>query len=310
MRDPQASNDGIIIVGGFVGELIISFTCLLDYILASPQNQNFQFSVDQVEQYLVDLFTSEENQLPDRAVVIHLAKQLSEIASHEVTDSEEAALITRQPQNMDDFGLRFLFEIQKDLVLSPDVIEVLYKAICKLAMRPPKELVAIPEVTDDMDAAKKDEVNEQIEQAKADNEVIEKDNQKVEAIKKKVLIECRGEGVYNPENEKALIKISNFREATLDASGNPVQSARTGNSNVEGQADTSIEQSEQAFSAEKLPLKIPLVKPINENGLQVAVYHNEAPYGLRRFLMEQARKSFKELEKADTTALLNHSSTR
>lgn len=38
VRDPAASNDGVILIGGFVGELIITLTCLLDYILASPQN--------------------------------------------------------------------------------------------------------------------------------------------------------------------------------------------------------------------------------------------------------------------------------
>jgi len=29
-------SDGFCVIGGFVGELIMSFTCLLDYILASP----------------------------------------------------------------------------------------------------------------------------------------------------------------------------------------------------------------------------------------------------------------------------------
>lgn len=38
VRDPAGTDDGIIIIGGFVGELIITFTCLLDYILASPAN--------------------------------------------------------------------------------------------------------------------------------------------------------------------------------------------------------------------------------------------------------------------------------
>lgn len=38
VRDPSASNDGIIIVGGFLGELIVTFTCLTDFILANPQN--------------------------------------------------------------------------------------------------------------------------------------------------------------------------------------------------------------------------------------------------------------------------------
>ena len=36
VRDPNASDDGVIIIGGFIGELIITFTCLSDYILASP----------------------------------------------------------------------------------------------------------------------------------------------------------------------------------------------------------------------------------------------------------------------------------
>jgi len=38
VRDPQSTDDGIILIGGFVGELIISFTCMLEYIMASPQN--------------------------------------------------------------------------------------------------------------------------------------------------------------------------------------------------------------------------------------------------------------------------------
>ena len=38
VRDPVAANDGVILIGGFVGEMILTLTCLLDYILASPQN--------------------------------------------------------------------------------------------------------------------------------------------------------------------------------------------------------------------------------------------------------------------------------
>lgn len=44
VRDPDGRKDGVFLIGGFVGELIITFTCLLDYILANPQNQNFVFS--------------------------------------------------------------------------------------------------------------------------------------------------------------------------------------------------------------------------------------------------------------------------
>jgi hypothetical protein len=38
IRDPEAKRDGILVIGGLIGELIITFTCLLDYILANPQN--------------------------------------------------------------------------------------------------------------------------------------------------------------------------------------------------------------------------------------------------------------------------------
>ena len=38
VRDQEAKKDGVFLIGGFVGELIITFTCLLDYILANPQN--------------------------------------------------------------------------------------------------------------------------------------------------------------------------------------------------------------------------------------------------------------------------------
>lgn len=38
IRDTNANTDGIILIGGLVGELIITFTCMLDFILADPAN--------------------------------------------------------------------------------------------------------------------------------------------------------------------------------------------------------------------------------------------------------------------------------
>lgn len=63
----------------------------------------------------------------------------------------------------------------------------------------------------------------------------------------------------------------------------------------------------QHFSVEKIPLKVPLVNPNSCEGGPVIVYHSEAQYQLRKHLIEQARKTFKELEKAQTNDLLNHS---
>ena len=46
VRDPLASSDGIIIIGGFIGEIIITFTCLLDFICSNPNHQSFTFTAD------------------------------------------------------------------------------------------------------------------------------------------------------------------------------------------------------------------------------------------------------------------------
>ena len=54
----------------------------------------------------------------------------------------------REPENMADFGLAFMFEIQKDLVLSADVIDVMYTAIAKIATQKQLELQPVPEITD------------------------------------------------------------------------------------------------------------------------------------------------------------------
>lgn len=72
VRDPVAANDGVILIGGFVGEMILTLTCLLDYILASPQNQNFVFNFDLIDQFMNDLLGSEDTQFPDSVANLHV----------------------------------------------------------------------------------------------------------------------------------------------------------------------------------------------------------------------------------------------
>jgi len=70
IRDPEAKKDGINVIGGLMGELIITFTCLLDYILANPQNQNFNFTVEAIEAFLKDLLIQEG--FADGSLIVHL----------------------------------------------------------------------------------------------------------------------------------------------------------------------------------------------------------------------------------------------
>jgi len=163
VRDPNGTDDGIIIIGGLIGELIITFTCLLDYILASPQNQNFFFSDESIEQFLNDLFGGDDSQFPDNYCVINLAKSIEELAGEGEVQPEKIAKLARDPANIADFGLGFMFDVQKELVLSTDVIEVLYRAIAKVALKKPRDLIPIPEVPEDADDDAKEELANQTE---------------------------------------------------------------------------------------------------------------------------------------------------
>ena len=75
IRDPEAKRDGMFVIGGFVGELIITFTCLLDYILANPQNTNFMFTTEAIENFLKDLLITEN--FADGCITLHLAQNPS-----------------------------------------------------------------------------------------------------------------------------------------------------------------------------------------------------------------------------------------
>lgn len=126
------------------------------------------------------------------------------------------AKIARDQSNIADFGLSYMLDCQKELVLNPDVIEVIYRAVCKVAMQEPTPLQEIPVIPDDADEDKKDEIGEQIEEVKKKNEDIEKDNAKIARIKNKVQIQGVPDRVYEEEQEKALLKLNNFRDAAAE----------------------------------------------------------------------------------------------
>jgi hypothetical protein len=77
-------------------------------------------------------------QYPDNICTININKSLEDLGQGDNIDGIARAV--RDPENMTDFGLQFLFEIQKDLVLSNDVIEVIYKTISKIASSKPHAL--------------------------------------------------------------------------------------------------------------------------------------------------------------------------
>jgi hypothetical protein len=73
VRDPEANDEGIFLIGGFMAEIMTTFTCLHDYILANPQNQNFHFSSEAIMQYLKNLLVG--NNFPDGAITLHVSEK-------------------------------------------------------------------------------------------------------------------------------------------------------------------------------------------------------------------------------------------
>ena len=132
-----------------------------------------------------------------------------------------------------------------------------------------------------------DEETEAQENAKAANEQTEKDNAAKAVAKIKICTEVReGEAVYDDEPEQALVKLNNFREPNLEQ---PPATARSGDGedpNAEAQASSP----EDTFRPEAIPPKMPMAKCKTDTGIQVALYHSEAAYAVRKLFIEHAKK--------------------
>ena len=234
VKDPAASNDGIIVIGGFIGEIILTFTCLLDFILAQPQNESFQFTTESIEQFLMDLLCADDSHFPDASIVLQLNKAVEEIAGAGNPVSVDTVLkYVKDQSNISDFGLHFMMDVKKDLVLSQEVIDVVFKTVTKICVEQPKAMLDIPAKPDGAEGDAEEEYNNKVEEIKADNEKFTKENAQLTKIKAKVVLKHKPESMQN-DNEKALLKINNFTNEVLDADGKPVKSARTDGSNPEG----------------------------------------------------------------------------
>lgn len=128
------------------------------------------------------------------------------------------------------------------------------------------------------------------------------------------------EEAYDPSDESAFIKLNNIREEDPAASQPAAEAAPENGAPPEGAEAPASPPPASHFDPEKVPVKIPLVKTKvevpgtklhgikkDEESFKVAVYHSEASYAVRKFLIDSAKKHFVELEKAETSAILSHS---
>ena len=79
-----------------------------------------------LEKFLAELFLGEGASFPNGICTMNINKSLKEIVEGEDITPETVAKILRNQAHMKDWGLNFLLNVQKDLVLSNDVINALF----------------------------------------------------------------------------------------------------------------------------------------------------------------------------------------
>jgi hypothetical protein len=107
-----------------------------------------------IESFLHDLLGSEESTFPDGVCTLNFTKEL--VGEGQDVSSDLLAKFARDQKIIADFGLRFMFEIQKDLVLLPEVIDSIYRAITRIIQAKPKALQAVPDLPEDADEEAKE----------------------------------------------------------------------------------------------------------------------------------------------------------
>ena len=323
VRDPEGSDDGIFLVGGIMAEIMTTFTCLHDYILANPQNQSFHFSYDAIMQYLKSLLI--DNNFPEGAITLHVSdkEEGEEGMMAEEMDEERFLRHCLTKPWINDYGLGFFFEVCKEMVIAKEFIECLYRAIVKITRTKPveeSELPTLPETKEDeteFTEEEKLEHEKKVEEVKTKNDQIKKENDELANLQSKIKIEFRNHN-FEESNEWALVKLSNYREPPKETQINQSLDSQKKNadkgqdvSRDDGNLDDSKVDSyksneKEDGTFEEVPPKIILVNPNIGEDSNLIIIHNEAHMGLRRLLIETAKKHFKELEKLDANSVFSH----
>lgn len=66
---------GIHVVGGMIGELLLTFSCLMEYTHASPSHDAFSFKAQEIEAFLTEML---QEDFSDNACVLRLKENLIE----------------------------------------------------------------------------------------------------------------------------------------------------------------------------------------------------------------------------------------
>ena len=205
VRDPSHEEGQVFVIGGVVSELLITLTCLHDYIMANRANSEFSFNKDNLQPFLKDLLVG--HNFPDGIITLNIhptqpPEEDGEGDTIEVDtlDDDKYMMHCLTPSFIDDYGLRFFFENCNDLVILKDIIRALYELFVQIGRHGEKELVEVPPEPVAEPPAEGEEAKEptedekeahahQVELINQQNAEIEKYNSEIHELKEKIRIE-------------------------------------------------------------------------------------------------------------------------
>lgn len=262
VRDPNALDGSIYIIGGLTAELLITFTCLHDYILSNPQNQNFAFTKENLRKFLKDLLIGYS--FPDGALTlnVHERQKGTEEEEGKLVDELDNDTIMRHcltSQYMNDYGLQFFFKICKDLGISKDIIKAMYETIVEIAKYKEQEPTPIPdapvapEPTEEQKAADPPVVPTVSEEEKKNHEAqvnaikdlnVQKEtkNEELKKLQEKIKINYRDTD-FQDNGECCIVKLENYRDPPVEEEDHP--------SLNEGKHDSKLNKSKQSANLQK-----------------------------------------------------------
>jgi len=145
---------GIHLMGGFIGELLMTFSCLMEYTNASPLVEPFVFKPSEMEQFLTEMITED---FTDNCCVLRLKEILKDKCSAEAPEDQretEAVTFLQDPAIHASYGLKFLIANSRDsLKIMPEVLDATLRALVRIGLKEMKPIVEVPSLDEGADDA-------------------------------------------------------------------------------------------------------------------------------------------------------------
>lgn len=141
--------NGVFVIGGFIGELLLVFTALYDFVLSNPINAEFKFTTEAVEKFLSDWM--KEADFPEGTCVLKLKDELDLT----ITDDKGNVDIGMSANQIgkalcsaiqhQSFGMKMLLNNRKDVLLNDNALYEVFAAIARVSLIQPKKEKPLPD---------------------------------------------------------------------------------------------------------------------------------------------------------------------